>query len=202
MNILNMEVRRILMKIKNNRFRVKKNLGLTSTKRKNKKDRVKQQKQVLSREQERVKNLLQCLEEGNLTPIKNYLRSKLPKKKSNKTYSSIKASTEFREENIINETPSEKRVKFLLRKLKIRFTRQQIVHYDKGKFYIMDFYIPSRKLCIEVDGKYHEDEKQKELDSIRTKNLNKMNIEVVRYTNEETENPLFEEDIKMLLHIN
>jgi len=167
----------------------------------NKKNKVGKVKEFKQEDPEKINNLLQCLEEGNLTPIKNYLKSKLPKKKSNKTYTSIQVSEQFREENLAKETPSERRVKLLLRKLKVRFTRQQVVHYDKGKFFILDFYIPSERLCIEIDGKYHETEEQQQLDTVRTKKLNTMGIEVVRYTNEETESPMFETDLKMLLKL-
>ena len=147
---------------------------------------------------QQMRNLLKCLEEGDLIPIKNYLNSLLPKK-SIRTKTSEEVSEQFRKENLTKETPSERTAKLILRKLKVRFTRQQIVHYAVGKFYILDFYIPEKKLCIEIDGKYHENEEQQKLDKIRTKNLKKLNIEVVRYTNEDVLHPLFEEDLRILL---
>jgi saccharopine dehydrogenase (NAD+, L-lysine-forming) len=53
-------------------------------------------------------------------------------------------------------------------------------------FYIVDFYIPKPfKICIEVDGTYHNFEAQKEQDEIRTKYLIKRGFKVVRFTNKE-----------------
>lgn len=37
--------------------------------------------------------------------------------------------------------------------------------------YIVDFYIPQRKLCIEVDGEHHTQEPQMSYDSVRDQYL-------------------------------
>jgi very-short-patch-repair endonuclease len=67
-----------------------------------------------------------------------------------------------------------------LSKYPVRFLRQRTI----GR-YIADFYCPSRKLVIEVDGKQHEQEDAIEYDSIRTEFMGAMGISVVRFTNED-----------------
>ena len=51
--------------------------------------------------------------------------------------------------------------------------------------YILDFYFPQSKLAIEVDGKGHNNKKQRAYDIRRSKILKKMGIKVVRFTNKE-----------------
>ena len=61
-----------------------------------------------------------------------------------------------------------------------KFRRQ----HSFGPF-IMDFYCPSEKLAIELDGKYHFTEAQFAYDERRTQYLNKYGIKVVRFENKE-----------------
>lgn len=65
-----------------------------------------------------------------------------------------------------------------LKQLPISVRRQKVV----GN-YIVDFYIPSIKLAIELDGSQHYDDKQKEYDNKRTAYLESLGIKVTRYTN-------------------
>ena len=51
--------------------------------------------------------------------------------------------------------------------------------------YILDFYCPSEKLAIELDGAEHFTEAGYENDLKRTAYLNKLNIRVVRFENVE-----------------
>lgn len=51
--------------------------------------------------------------------------------------------------------------------------------------YIVDFVSLQNKLVIEVDGGYHETEEQKAYDANRTKVLQEIGFEVIRFTNEE-----------------
>ena len=51
--------------------------------------------------------------------------------------------------------------------------------------YILDFYCHQAGLCIEVDGAYHLQPEQKELDEIRTKYLQEAGIRVLRFTNQD-----------------
>ncbi|MCL2152828.1 MAG: endonuclease domain-containing protein [Oscillospiraceae bacterium] len=71
----------------------------------------------------------------------------------------------------------------LLSKYPVRFLRQRPI----GR-YIADFYCPTRKLVIEVDGKQHELADAKEYDAIRTDFFNCLGIEVIRFSNEDIKN--------------
>ena len=58
------------------------------------------------------------------------------------------------------------------------FRRQHPV----GRF-ILDFYCPRKKLCVELDGGIHDE--QQERDAARTEALARLNIRVIRFRNEE-----------------
>ncbi len=58
------------------------------------------------------------------------------------------------------------------------FRRQHPV----GRF-ILDFYCPRKKLCVELDGGIHDD--QQERDAARTEALSHLKIRVIRFRNEE-----------------
>ena len=64
-----------------------------------------------------------------------------------------------------------------------RFRRQH--GFD---IYVMDFYCPQAKLCIEVDGEVHDSLEKRKKDAERTAFLNQCGIKVVRFKNEEIEN--------------
>ena len=51
--------------------------------------------------------------------------------------------------------------------------------------YIVDFLLPDINLVIEVDGAYHADRQQEEDYECGERELNRMNYNVVRFTNEE-----------------
>lgn len=53
--------------------------------------------------------------------------------------------------------------------------------------YVLDFYCPTLKLCIEVDGNIHLIDEIKQKDDDRTIFLEKNGIRVIRFTNEEIE---------------
>ncbi len=61
----------------------------------------------------------------------------------------------------------------------IKFYRQ----YGIG-VYIADFYAPSIRLCIEVDGKQHHSKMGIEYDAIRDNYMKSLNITVLRFDNE------------------
>ncbi|MBP3330102.1 MAG: DUF559 domain-containing protein [Clostridia bacterium] len=67
-----------------------------------------------------------------------------------------------------------------LRNHSARFTRQKIL----GK-YIADFYSPSAKIVIELDGSQHYDEVQKQKDAERTKYLEGYGLRIIRIPNNE-----------------
>jgi len=59
---------------------------------------------------------------------------------------------------------------------RLRFRRQHII-----AGYIVDFYCPSLRLAIEVDGSVHET--QRERDEQRTRNLGQLGVTVLRIPN-------------------
>ena len=59
-----------------------------------------------------------------------------------------------------------------------KFRRQQII-----EGYIVDFYCPTKKLVIELDGSQHYTEEGEISDANRDKVLSDMGIKVVRFTN-------------------
>ncbi|MCK5052257.1 MAG: endonuclease domain-containing protein [Candidatus Cloacimonetes bacterium] len=61
----------------------------------------------------------------------------------------------------------------------IKFYRQ----YGIGA-YIADFYAPSLRLCIEVDGKQHHTETGSEYDAERDNYMESLNIQILRFKNE------------------
>ena len=65
-------------------------------------------------------------------------------------------------------------------KLGVKFYRQYSV-----RNYILDFYCPSVRVAIELDGKHHEEENVKLNDAGRTKFLEAQDIIVLRFKNEE-----------------
>ena len=53
---------------------------------------------------------------------------------------------------------------------------------------MMDFYCPTIRLCIEIDGEVHNTEEAKVHDKERTLFLNQYGIKVIRFKNEDIEN--------------
>ena len=89
----------------------------------------------------------------------------------------------YAQENRRNPTPAEKlfRDKILKQnKTGYRFLRQKPLDN-----FIMDFYCPKLKLCIEIDGLYHLDRDQKDYDEIMEDILKTYNINIIRFTNEQ-----------------
>lgn len=67
------------------------------------------------------------------------------------------------------------------KKLKGRkFRRQHSIGY-----YIADFYCPSERLLIELDGKHHFTPEGKEQDQERDEHLEELGIQVLRFENKE-----------------
>ena len=85
-----------------------------------------------------------------------------------------------------NMTEAEKELWEFLRWKKInwlKFRRQHSVWR-----YILDFYCPKIKLCIELDWKIHNE--TKEYDEIRTEYLNQSKINVLRFANDDIFNKI------------
>jgi len=66
------------------------------------------------------------------------------------------------------------------KKLGFKFRRQHIIDV-----FIADFICIEKKLIIEVDGGYHNNEAQQEADKLRTQILNEIGFVVIRFKNEE-----------------
>ena len=78
-------------------------------------------------------------------------------------------------------TPQEQHLWYdFLRNHEIRFQRQKSI----GE-YIVDFYCPTLKIAIEIDGRQHYSKEGIEKDKIRTKYLNEIGIRVIRITNKQ-----------------
>ena len=78
-----------------------------------------------------------------------------------------------------NMTPWERKLWYeFLKYYPIRFQRQKSI----GK-YIADFYCAKAKLVIELDGGGHYTPEQEEKDAIRTQELEKMDLTVIRVCN-------------------
>lgn len=100
-------------------------------------------------------------------------------------YSNDPGNKEYRQLLRRDQTPTERMLwRYLQRKqiLGLKFRRQ----HGFG-CYVMDFYCPTIRLCIEIDGEVHNDEKVKKKDEDRTTFLNSKGITVLRFSNEEIE---------------
>ena len=72
------------------------------------------------------------------------------------------------------------------RKLWLFFLKNYPLHIYKQRpiaNYIVDFYCPKAKLVIELDGSQHYKEAGEQEDEIRTRNLEKEGIKVLRISN-------------------
>ena len=79
-----------------------------------------------------------------------------------------------------NQTEAERKLWAILKNRQlggVKFRRQ----FSVGK-YILDFYCPEHKLGIEADGGQHYKEEDKRKDEIRTKELCKQDIEILRFS--------------------
>ena len=78
-----------------------------------------------------------------------------------------------------NMTPWEKKLWYdFLRSYPIRFQRQKAI----GN-YIADFYCAKAKLIVELDGGGHYTQEQSKKDALRTEELEKMGLSVLRICN-------------------
>jgi len=61
--------------------------------------------------------------------------------------------------------------------------RFQYPYYVRDHFYILDFYLPKKKICLEIDGYFHFTEKGRKKDLRRDKELINEGIRTVRICN-------------------
>jgi very-short-patch-repair endonuclease len=83
----------------------------------------------------------------------------------------------------IKETPEEKILWGYLRNQGLKNCKFRRQHSVGG--YILDFYCPSRRLAIEVDGMHHLNPEKARYDIARTEFLQTLNIQVLRFMNKE-----------------
>ena len=95
--------------------------------------------------------------------------------------------TEKARQNRKNPTPAEQKLWYEVLQDK-RLDNLKFIRQKPLDEYIVDFYCAELMLAIEIDGDTHAEQKQYDKD--RTKNLNKVGVEVIRYTNAEVLNNL------------
>ena len=94
-------------------------------------------------------------------------------------------------------TPEEKRLWYqFLNQLPCRAKRQQIINT-----FIVDFYIPSAKLVIEIDGSQHYEQEAQIRDHERDAALDRLGILVLRYSNSDINLRFRDVREDILLHI-
>ncbi|MBD2461330.1 endonuclease domain-containing protein [Oscillatoria sp. FACHB-1407] len=80
-----------------------------------------------------------------------------------------------------NMTPAEKKLWYqYLRTFKFKVLRQRPIDY-----FIVDFYCPSLKLVIEIDGESHFTQDGQDYDQARTERLEGYGLQVLRFTNQQ-----------------
>ena len=85
-----------------------------------------------------------------------------------------------------NQTEAEKKLWTILRNRQlseVKFRRQ----FSIGR-YILDFYSPEYRLCIEADGGQHYEEKGRLRDEVRTRELSRLEIQILRFSDIEVLN--------------
>ena len=93
-----------------------------------------------------------------------------------------------------NSTPAEKIFWDKVRNRQIgglKFFRQHPIQFTidgQKRFLIADFYCAEKKLVIEIDGLIHE--RQQDYDVARTRVINLLGINVIRFRNSEIENDI------------
>ena len=94
-------------------------------------------------------------------------------------------------------TPEEKRLWYqFLNQLPCRAKRQQII-----RTFIVDFYIPSAKIVIEIDGSQHFEQEAQTKDHERDAALEQLGILVLRYSNSDINLRFRDVCMDILLHI-
>uniref|UniRef100_A0A6H1ZDK0 DUF559 domain-containing protein n=1 Tax=viral metagenome TaxID=1070528 RepID=A0A6H1ZDK0_9ZZZZ len=87
------------------------------------------------------------------------------------------------------QTLHEKKFALLLKKMDIKFFLQKFFKTKAksgDRYYIVDFYLPDKKIVVEINGRHHQNEDQKKLDTLRTRRLLRLDSidRVVRLSND------------------
>lgn len=86
-----------------------------------------------------------------------------------------------------NMTPAEQKLWNVLKqnKIGVKFRRQHPI-----LIYIVDFYCHKHRLVIELDGEYHNKKEQRFKDEERTKALQEIGLQVLRFCNNQVLNDI------------
>ena len=94
-------------------------------------------------------------------------------------------------------TPEEKHLWYqFLKPQGIKAKRQQII-----RTFIVDFYIPSAKIVIEIDGSQHYEQEAQTKDHERDAALEQLGILVLRYSNSDINQRFRDVCMDILLHV-
>ena len=94
-------------------------------------------------------------------------------------------------------TPEEKRLWYqFLNQLPCRAKRQQII-----RTFIVDFYIPSAGIIIEIDGSQHYEQDAQIRDQERDAALERLGLLVLRYSNSDINQRFRDVCMDILLHV-
>lgn len=106
----------------------------------------------------------------------------------------LRDSAEYRADQMRTwPTPLEERMKAFLSTNGVRYEDQKIfyIYAEDGwiiTYYIADFYVPESDIIIEVDGKFHDNQKSKDRRRSREIQDNYPNIRIFRYRGEDFSN--------------
>ncbi len=89
----------------------------------------------------------------------------------------------YAKENRQNKTEAEDKLWQELRNRKLNGCKFRRQHPVAG--YIPDFVCLEKKLIVEIDGEYHNEEEQRKFEEVRTEWLNEHQYELIRFTNDE-----------------
>lgn len=107
-----------------------------------------------------------------------------PRKKKKGKSKPISRATKFATENRKKMTPAARRFRTMMGNARIGVKSEYIIK-NNYSFYLIDFYIPSANLCVEIDGGYHNTPEQKEYDAERDLFLQSKGYKTARLTNEQ-----------------
>ena len=113
--------------------------------------------------------------------IKNVTVNVLSKNCNSLILSKLQEFTKERKEKC---TSSEFKFQLLLESIGIPYEKEKPFYFTKKNVYIVDFYIPSLKQIIEIDGGYHNTKSQWQYDYRRDKWFRKNGYSISRITNE------------------
>ena len=126
----------------------------------------------LPKEPDTAEKLKASFVKGGGAQRRRIVKMILPRDKKQKPHSSFLRNNATKQENHLWYD--------FLKQSQFQFNRQRII----GE-YIVDFYCPTAKLVIELDGSQHFEKEAIEYDTLRTGYLKSLGLKVLRFTNDE-----------------